>query len=154
MQRNQPAVNGTGRTSFPDAARSATGFTLIELLCVIAIIGILLSLLLPAVTRVYSRVKDMADQDEAPQIAHMLARQARNYCLANPQFSFSSKSDFEQKCQFGPKPRDWVEAPTTEFVPFNYLSPTNRIVLSVHIGHKHPTSYDFSKSDLSLRPAD
>ena len=45
-----------------------------------------------------------------------------------------------------------VQAPTTEFVPFNYLDPTNQTVLSVHLGPRHATLYAFTKGTLSVRP--
>jgi prepilin-type N-terminal cleavage/methylation domain-containing protein len=126
--------------------------TLIELLCVIAIIAILASLLLPAIARVYHRAKGMAEEMEAPEIEHLLLGETRNYCAANPQYNFDSRSDFADKCDLAPKCRDWVEASTTEFVPFNHLDPTNKLVLAVHLGRNHASLYVFSKGDLSIRP--
>ena len=125
---------------------------MVELLCVMAIIAILASLLLPVIFRAYSRVKGMAEEMEAPQIAHLLLKETRGYCAANPQYNFESKSEFADKCGLAPKCRDWVQASATEFVPFNYLAPTNEIVLAVHIGRNHATLYAFSKGELSIRP--
>ena len=132
--------------------RGSPAFTLVELLCVIAIIAILMSLLLPVLFRAYQRVGDMADEQEAPQVAHFLLKEARNYCTAHLQFRFDSKSDFEEKCKFDPKCRDWIERTATEFVPFDYLTPTNKIVVSFHFGRRNASTYFFSKADLSVRP--
>jgi hypothetical protein len=94
----------------------------------------------------------MAEEWEASEVADMLLKETRGYCAAHPQYSFVSKSDFADKCVLAPKCRDWVQATRTEFVPFNYLTPTNTVVLSVHLGPKHATLYAFTKEELSVRP--
>jgi len=129
-----------------------TGVTLIELMCVMVIITILASLLLPTVARAYSRVRGFAEEWEAPEVAEMLRKESRGYCAAHPQYNFASKSDFADKCVLAPKCRDWIQAWRTDFVPFNYLDPTNTIVLSVHLGPRHATLYAFTKGDLSVHP--
>ena len=117
-----------------------------------AIIAILASLLLPAVFRVYDRIKGEADEMEAQTIAYMLEKETRNYCAAHPQYQFDCKSDLTDKCVLAPKCRNWVQASSTEFVPFAYLDPTNKIVLSVHLGPRQRTLYQFTKGDLSSPP--
>jgi prepilin-type N-terminal cleavage/methylation domain-containing protein len=129
-----------------------TAFSLIELLCVMAIIGILASLLLPAVFKAYARIKGETDLWEAPTIAHRLKEETRNYCAAHPKYQFDTKLDLVTQCVLAPKPRNWVQASTTEFVPFNFLDATNKVVLSVHVGPKLATLYQFTKGDLSIRP--
>lgn len=117
-----------------------------------AIITMLAAMLLPTVSRAFHRVRGMAQEWEAPQIAEMLVHESRRYCEANPQFGFNSKSDFVAKCRFAPKCLDWIEAPSTQFVPFNFQTASNAIVLSVHIGRNGATLYSFSKDDLSSPP--
>ncbi len=134
------------------AKNPRTGVTLIELLCVIAIIGILASLLLPAVMKAYLRIKGQADELEGGAVAWQLRDQAVRYCTQHPQFHFDSKQDFSQKCQFLPKPQKWVDSGSTEFLPFTNLDPTNRVVLTVHIGPKGRTAYYFNVADLSRVP--
>jgi len=125
---------------------------MIELLCVVAIIGILASLLLPAVMRSYLRIKGAADEMDGPTVAFRLEEEARRYCSANTNFHFDSKEDFIAKCQLAPKCRNWVNASQTEFVPFTYLDPTNLMVLTIHIGPKYRTQFNFTKGNLSLWP--
>ena len=138
----------------PLLPRVAAGVTLLELLCVMSILAILASLLLPAVARAYGRARGFAEEFEAPEIAAMLCHETRNYCAADAQFQFTSKTDFADKCRLAPKCRGWIEAAANEFVPFNYLTPTNQVVLQVHLGPKHRTLYSFTKGDLSIRPED
>ena len=146
-----PGPIGVKRCS-PSLPSVAAGVTLVELLCVICILAILASLLLPAVARAYGRARGFAEEFEAPEIASMLRHETRNYCAANAQFQFTSKTDLADKCRLPPKCRNWIEALATDFVPFNYLTPTNQVVLQVPLGPKHRTVYSFTRADLSIRP--
>ena len=125
---------------------------MIELLCVICILAILASLLLPAVARAYGRARGFAEEFEAEEIASLLLTQSRKYCVANAQFQFTSKRDFADKCCLVPKCRGWMEAAATEFVPFDFLTSTNQVVLQVHLGPRHRTHYSFTRGDLSIMP--
>ena len=136
----------------PSPSRAAAGVTLIELLCVMCILVILASLLLPAVIRAYGRARGFAEEFEAEEVAALLLKESRDYCAANAQFQFTSKADFADKCHLWPKCRSWIEARATQFVPFNYLTPTNQLVLQVYLGPRHRTVYSFTSGDLSIRP--
>jgi type II secretory pathway pseudopilin PulG len=123
---------------------------LIELLCVIAIISVLASLLLPTVLRAYLRAREFDEEMEGGSIIEMIRTESRNYCVGHPAFQFSGKADFAQKCMFAPKPGQWVLGSRSEFVPFGYLDPTNKIVLSVHYGRGQAQYHAFTRGELSL----
>ena|ERR1044071_6686091 len=125
-------------------------FSLIELLCVIAIISILASLLLPVVSRVYRRAKAMSEEMEEPVIAEMLRHEIRNYCAGRAQYQFDSKADFADKCALTPKCRQWIETSHTVFVPFNNLDSTNKVVVSFHFGNRYGNTDTFTKGDLTV----
>ncbi len=116
------------------------------------IISILASMLLPTVARAYRKAKGVAEELEAPEIELLLLESSRKYCSANPQFCFTNKSDFAEKCALAPKCRDWMYMRYTEFVPFNYSDPTNKLVLSVRLGRRYATLYTFTKGRLSIEP--
>jgi len=133
-------------------ARPVAAVSLIELLCVLAIITILASLLLPAILRAYNKVRGMTEEWEAGEIVHLVATETQRYCAAHPHYFFFTKSEFVNKCAFAPKPKDWVQAPATEFVPFAFPDDTNLIVLTFHIGPKHATVYSLTKGELTIIP--
>jgi len=131
---------------------SARGVTLIELLCVMVIISILVSLLLPAVSRAYHKAKAMSDEVEAPEIVDLVITASRKYCMVATNYRFASKSDFATKCGLPPKGRDWVMAGRTEFTPFGWQDSANKVVLVFHYGRNNAKSYSFTTGQLSMMP--
>ena len=129
-----------------------SGVTLIELLCVLAILCILASLLLPSVMRAYNRARAFDEEWNAGPVIEMLQKEARAYCATHPQYSFQDKYDFADKCGLAPKCRDWIDARLTEFAAFTYLDPTNKTVVTFHVGRKNATVYSFQKWELTLTP--
>ncbi|MGH7969940.1 MAG: type II secretion system protein [Limisphaerales bacterium] len=134
--------------SFRDI-RARRGVTLIELLCVLVILGILASLLLPALLGAYNRARALEDEWNAEAVLEMLQKEIRGYCAAHAQYNFNDKYELADKCGIAPKCRDWIDFPLTEFTPFTYLDPTNKIVLTFHVGRKHATVYSFQKWELT-----
>jgi prepilin-type N-terminal cleavage/methylation domain-containing protein len=138
---------------FPGCNRRALkGITLIELLCVMVIITILASMLLPTAARAYNRARALAEEVEGEEIIHLLLTKTRGYCAGHPKYRFDSKADFVEKCGLAPKPRAWIQASSTEFLPFSHLDPTNQIVLVFHVGRNRATRYEFDVGELSTRP--
>lgn len=124
---------------------------MIELLCVMAIIAILASLLLPAVARAYRRAKAMSEEFDEPVIADMLRDKLRDYCAGHAQYQFDTKADLQNKCVFPPKCQQWIDDSHTTFTPFTHLDPTNKVVISFHYGRNYARTENFTKGDLTVR---
>ena len=115
-----------------------------------AIIGILVSMMLPVVSRVYRKAKATAEEVEEPEVAERLQRAVFNYCAGHAQYEFVSKTDFLNKCVLPPKCHQWVETSYTDFVPFNYLDSTNKLVITFHFGNKYAHTDYFTKGSLTV----
>jgi prepilin-type N-terminal cleavage/methylation domain-containing protein len=142
----------TTRNRKPGGTPLGAGVTLLELLCVMAIIAILASMLLPTYLRAYNKVRGLDQEWEADAILSLLNTQTRNYCASHPQYAFPTALQLADQCSLTPKPREWVLASTTAFVPFGFQTDTNLVVLTFHIGPRHATVYPVTKGELTVQP--
>lgn len=123
-----------------------------ELLCVMTIIMILASLLVPTVLRAYSKVRGLTDEWDAPDVAWELDKEVRAYCAANTNYQFNTRADLTDKCGLAPKCRVWVTAPTTEFFPFGVADAPTNLALVFHVGPKREGRYWITKGELTITP--
>jgi prepilin-type N-terminal cleavage/methylation domain-containing protein len=156
MQHCGSLMQGRGRNAIRRAGARRGGvifgFSLIELLCVIAIILILVSMLLPVVFRTFKRVREFAEECDAGDVQNWIEHQSRGYCAGNPRYSFDDKLDFANKVPLNPKCWDWIQKKNTEFVPFTYMTSTNVTVLTFHYGKNQASVMALSKGDLTITP--
>jgi hypothetical protein len=85
-------------------------------------------------------------------VASMLVKEVRGYCSSHPAYQFNNKDELADKCRLGPKCRDWIYASRTEFVPFNNLDPTNKVIVTFHFGRNYAHTDIFDKGVLTLPP--
>jgi prepilin-type N-terminal cleavage/methylation domain-containing protein len=128
------------------------GVTLIELLCVMVIISILVSLMMPSMMKAYRRAKAFGEEADSDEVFRMIRVSAVTYCTRTTNFQFATKAEFADKCNLGPKPRDWIGDSRTQFVPFGYKDITNKTVVTFHYGNQNRESFAYTKGDLSIRP--
>ncbi len=96
----------------------------------------------------------MQEEFESDVVSEWLLKSTRGYCVSHPRYDFQSKDDLAEKCSLHSKCRDWLNASRTEFIPFNYMAPTNLVVLTFHYGHKYATTRAFTVGELVIPPAD
>lgn len=111
-------------------------FSLIELLCVMAIIAILVSLMLPALAGALRKARGLGGHlgssggvqmriDEV--IAHYTA-----YRAANPTHPQLSKRAFVNQLQLSPTAETWLNLKSVDYRPFAGTDPTQQVAIVVY----------------------
>jgi prepilin-type N-terminal cleavage/methylation domain-containing protein len=110
-----------------------SGVTLIELLCVMAIIGILASLMLAPMGKALRKARGVAGFGQAADTVEPIIQEIREkytaYRLAHPDHGTLSLKAFIQNCSLGATAESWLHLKSVTFRPFAAQSPPTAIIL-------------------------
>jgi prepilin-type N-terminal cleavage/methylation domain-containing protein len=107
----------------PNSVRRArTGVTLVELLCVMSIIAILASLMLPGLARALRKARGLGEHlGSAGGIQMRIEEVATNYTRyrqAHPNHARLSRKEFVQQLNLSPAAETWLNLKSVEYRPF------------------------------------
>ena len=120
---------------WPSGRKRHRGFSLIEVLCVMAIILILVSLMLPAFARALRKARGLGDHLGGPGGVQMRIDEVINnytrYRAANPNHGKLSKRAFVSQLQLSPAAETWLNLNSVEYRPFAAADPTQQLAIVV-----------------------
>ncbi len=103
--------------------------TLIELLCVMATIGILMSLMAPAAFKALRKARQLSGEVEGPAFQEEIQRKYTPYRLANPDHPTLDRDRFIQVCGLSAKAGAWLKSREVRFIPLSGVTPATSGVI-------------------------
>ncbi len=117
-----PGLRGPTVMVPPHFQSARKGFSLIEVLCVMAIIAILASLMLPALAKGLRKARGIAghlgSRDGIQMRINEVVTNYTHYRLAHPNHAKLSRREFVHQLNLSPTAETWLSLKSVEYKPF------------------------------------